>query len=49
MARRTLQASTQGLKDIRKALKRKKGGQTYLAGAVGCSTNHLEFAARQPN
>lgn len=37
MARRTLQASTQGLKDIRKALKRKQGGQTYLAGAVGCS------------
>jgi predicted NACHT family NTPase len=37
MARRTLQASTQGLKDIRKALKQKKGGQTYLAGAVGCS------------
>ena len=37
MARRTLQASTQGLKEIRKALKQKKGGQTYLAGAVGCS------------
>jgi len=37
MARRTLQASTQGIKDIRKALKRKQGGQTYLAGAVGCS------------
>src|SRR4028119_413008 len=37
MARRTLQASTQGIKDIRKALKPKKGGQTYLAGAVGCS------------
>jgi len=37
MARRTLQASTQGIKDIQKALKPKKGGQTYLAGAVGCS------------
>ena len=37
MARRTLQASTQGIKDIRKALKRKQGGQTYLAGAVHCS------------
>jgi len=37
MARQTLQASTQGIKDIRKALKRKQGGQTYLAGAVGCS------------
>src|SRR4028119_1198097 len=37
MARRTLQASTQGIKDIRKALKRKQRGQTYLAGAVGCS------------
>jgi predicted NACHT family NTPase len=37
MARRTLQASTQGIKDIRKALKRKQGGQTYVAGAVGCS------------
>lgn len=37
MARRTLQASIQGLKDIRKPLKRKQGGQTYLAGAVGCS------------
>ncbi|MEG4342940.1 NACHT domain-containing protein [Microcoleus sp. A003_D6] len=37
MARRTLQASTQGIKDIGKALKRKQGGQTYLAGAVHCS------------
>jgi predicted NACHT family NTPase len=37
MARRTIQASRQGIKDIQKALKRKKGGQTYLAGAVGCS------------
>lgn len=37
MARRTLQASTQGIKDIRNALKRKQGGQTYLGGAVGCS------------
>ena len=37
MARRTLQASTQGIKDIGKALKRKQGGQTYLAGAVDCS------------
>ncbi|MCC3453825.1 MAG: NACHT domain-containing protein [Microcoleus sp. PH2017_15_JOR_U_A] len=37
MARRTLQASTQGIKDIRKALRRKQGGQTYLAGAVDCS------------
>jgi predicted NACHT family NTPase len=37
MARRRLQASTQGIKDIQKALKRKQGGQTYVAGAVHCS------------
>ncbi|HEY9627119.1 MAG TPA: NACHT domain-containing NTPase [Coleofasciculaceae cyanobacterium] len=37
MATRSLQASTAGIQAIKKALKRKSGGQTYLAGAVGCS------------
>ncbi|MBD1807264.1 NACHT domain-containing NTPase [Microcoleus sp. FACHB-SPT15] len=37
MARRSLQASLQGIQDIKKALKRKKWSQTYIAGAVGCS------------
>ncbi|NEQ27275.1 MAG: NACHT domain-containing protein, partial [Microcoleus sp. SIO2G3] len=32
-----LQASLQGIQDIKKALKRKKWSQTYIAGAVGCS------------
>lgn len=35
--RRTLQASAQGLDILKQAIKRKKGGQTYLAGAVGCA------------
>ena len=48
MGRRTLQASTQGLKDIGKALKRKQGGQTYLAGAVGCSRQTI-WSLRQGN
>lgn len=37
MARRSLQASIQGIQAIKKALKRKQGGQTYLAGVVHCS------------
>ena len=37
MARRSLQASPQGIQIIKKALRKKKGGQTYVAGAVGCS------------
>ncbi|MEO8892593.1 MAG: hypothetical protein ABI417_13835, partial [Coleofasciculaceae cyanobacterium] len=37
MVRRSLQASQQGIQDIKKALKRKKWTQTYIAGAVGCS------------
>ena len=37
MARRSLQASLQGIQDIKKALKRKKWSQTYIAGAVDCS------------
>ena len=37
MARRSLRASSQGIQDIKKALKRKKWSQTYIAGAVDCS------------
>ncbi len=37
MGQRSLRATPQGIQDIKKALKKKKGGQTYLAGAVGCS------------
>jgi predicted NACHT family NTPase len=37
MGRRSLQASPQGIQDIKKALKRKKRSQTYIAGAVRCS------------
>ena len=37
MARRSLPASPQGIQAIKKALKRKKWSQTYIAGAVGCS------------
>ncbi len=37
MGRRSLQASPQGIQALRKALKKKQGGQTYVAGAVGCS------------
>ncbi|HEY9609496.1 NACHT domain-containing protein, partial [Allocoleopsis sp.] len=37
MGRRSLRASSQGIQDIKKALKRKKWSQTYIAGAVGCS------------
>ncbi|MDP8964562.1 MAG: hypothetical protein M3O33_11385, partial [Cyanobacteriota bacterium] len=37
MARRSLQASLQSIQAIKKALKRKKWSQTYIAGAVGCS------------
>lgn len=37
MGRRSLQASPQGIQVIKKALKRKKWSQTYIAGAVGCS------------
>ncbi|MBD1997769.1 NACHT domain-containing NTPase [Leptolyngbya sp. FACHB-541] len=37
MARRSLQASEQGIQTLKKALKRKKWSQTYIAGAVGCS------------
>jgi predicted NACHT family NTPase len=37
MARRSLLASPQGIQDIKKALKRKKWSQTYIAGAVDCS------------
>ena len=37
MARRSLRASSQGIQEIKKALKRKKWSQTYIAGAVDCS------------
>ena len=37
MGRRSLPASPQGIQAIKKALKRKKWSQTYIAGAVGCS------------
>ena len=37
MTRRSLQASPQGIQNIKKALKKKKWSQTYIAGAVGCS------------
>lgn len=37
MGRRSLQASSAGIDAIKKALKRKKWSQTYIAGAVGCS------------
>ncbi|HEY9599972.1 MAG TPA: NACHT domain-containing NTPase [Allocoleopsis sp.] len=37
MGRRSLQASPEGIQIIKKALKRKKQSQTYIAGAVGCS------------
>ncbi len=37
MGRRSIQASVEGIKAIKRALKRKSGGQTYLAGSVGCS------------
>ena len=37
MARRSLPASPQGIQAIKKALKRKKWSQTYIAGAVDCS------------
>lgn len=37
MGRRSLRAIPQGIQDIKKALKRKKWSQTYIAGAVGCS------------
>jgi predicted NACHT family NTPase len=37
MARRSLRASAQGIQLIKKALRKKTGGQTYLAGAVNCS------------
>src|SRR4028118_1677119 len=37
MARRSLQASPQGIQIIKKTLKQKKWSQTYLAGAVSCS------------
>lgn len=37
MGWRSLRATLQGIQDIKKALKKNKGGQTYLAGAVGCS------------
>jgi len=37
MARRSLQASAEGIQAIKKALKAKKWSQTYLAAHVGCS------------
>ena len=37
MARRSLQASSQGIQILKKSFRKKKGGQTYVAGAVGCS------------
>jgi predicted NACHT family NTPase len=37
MGRRSLRASSQGIQNIKKALKRKKWSQTYIAGAVDCS------------
>ncbi len=37
MGRRSLRASSQGIQDIKKVLKRKKWSQTYIAGAVNCS------------
>lgn len=37
MGRRSLQASSAGINAIKKALKRKAAGQTYVAGVVGCS------------
>jgi predicted NACHT family NTPase len=37
MGRKSLQSSEEGIKVIKKALKLKKVGQTYLAGVVGCS------------
>ena len=37
MGRRSLRASSQGIQAIKKALKRKKWSQTYIAGAVNCS------------
>jgi predicted NACHT family NTPase len=37
MGRRSLRASSQGIQDIKKALKRKKWSQTYIAGTVDCS------------
>lgn len=37
MGRRSLRASLQGIQAIKKALKRKKWSQTYIAGAVDCS------------
>jgi predicted NACHT family NTPase len=37
MGRRSLQASTQGIAVLKKALKQKRGGQTYVAGTAGCS------------
>ena len=37
MARRSLRASSQGIQEIKKALKRKKWSQIYIAGAVDCS------------
>ncbi|MFB2937143.1 NACHT domain-containing NTPase [Aerosakkonemataceae cyanobacterium BLCC-F154] len=36
MSRRTLQASAEGIKKIKAALKKKKWTQDYLAGCVGC-------------
>ena len=37
MTNRSLQASETGIQTIQKVLKLKQGGQTFLAGAVGCS------------
>ena len=37
MGRRSLRASPQGIQIIKKSFCKKKGGQTYVAGAVGCS------------
>jgi hypothetical protein len=37
MARRTLKASEQGIQAIKKALRRKPGGQTYIASVAGCA------------
>jgi predicted NACHT family NTPase len=37
MARRSLQASADGIKTLKATIKQKKWTQTYLAGAAGCS------------
>lgn len=37
MARRSIKASTEGIQILRKAFRKKQGGQSFVAGAIGCT------------